>query len=395
MVVIGIEMRKSAWPLWLALGASALVAGVAEADKSAGGQAKVPAKQSSAKQSTTKQSTTKKGPAAAPKKAGFAFPQDHFEAYLWASSNLEEKNYDLLEKGAAYWRKNKAQSAVGYWRLNSFYEGLSDLPGSDEDNIAHMNALRAWIKKTPLSVTPRIALAEALRSWAWEARGSGYANTVSAADWKLFKERLAEAHQVLDEAKKLDAKCPQWWSSMQGVALGEKWPADAYEALYNEAIAFEPDYFEYYYKKMNQLLPRWYGEKGDAERFCLTAANAMGGEKGDILYARLVGKFYELEQSRFPSPSISFFKLDKGFLALAKQYPKNIALRVRWVKLSGVTGVVSSAEIRKKRMRGLFAELEKLAPGKDEEWREELEYLRDWVFQAPADEAPAEGVNAI
>ncbi len=58
----------------------------------------------------------------------------------------------------------------------------------------------------PDSITARVALAGSWVGYAADARGDGYADTVSQENWKLFKERVANAHNELIEAKKLEQK---------------------------------------------------------------------------------------------------------------------------------------------------------------------------------------------
>ena len=98
----------------------------------------------------------------------------------------------------------------------------------------------------PSSVTARIALAGAYANYAWEARGSDYADTVTKNGWKLFAQPIDKAKEILEEASTLKAKCPHWYVVMQRVALAESWDLARATALLDQAVAFEPDYYYYY-----------------------------------------------------------------------------------------------------------------------------------------------------
>ena len=74
---------------------------------------------------------------------------------------------------------------------------------------------------------------------------------------------------------------------MQRVALAETWDLPREQALFAQAVAFEPSYYYYYRQHAHYLEPQWYGAEGDAQRFAAQAADAVGGPKGDILYFQI------------------------------------------------------------------------------------------------------------
>ena len=57
------------------------------------------------------------------------------------------------------------------------------------------------MEQNPNSLAARYGLAQSLISWAWEARGFGWASDVTEEGGKLFKERLLMARSVLDPIK--------------------------------------------------------------------------------------------------------------------------------------------------------------------------------------------------
>src|SRR5256885_14723409 len=87
----------------------------------------------------------------------------------------------------------------------------------------------------PRSITAHVAHADFLTDYAWHARGSGFANTVTKEGWRLFSERLAKAQQLLDESVDFEPKCPMWWLARMTLARGQSWSWDDYERLFQEA----------------------------------------------------------------------------------------------------------------------------------------------------------------
>ncbi|HYX48316.1 MAG TPA: hypothetical protein VE843_01135, partial [Ktedonobacteraceae bacterium] len=81
-------------------------------------------------------------------------------------------------------RVAKTRMSGGVWKLHVLYSAyeLPVLPPqnpTEEDWEKLITALRHWTKENPKSITARVALAEVYMDYAWVARGSGYANTIS------------------------------------------------------------------------------------------------------------------------------------------------------------------------------------------------------------------------
>ena len=113
------------------------------------------------------------------------------------------------------------------WKIHLLYAGLvKPLPGkvhaTENDWQALLAELQQWVNQKPKSVTAHIALASAYMDYAWLARGSGYADTVSSSGWNQFDSRVAKANQLLDDADALVSKTglPQHSSASRRRELG-------------------------------------------------------------------------------------------------------------------------------------------------------------------------------
>jgi hypothetical protein len=235
---------------------------------------------------------------------------------------LKQEKFADLDCLADAARAGKTRFSGGGWKLRNIYIGLdSPQPGhpTQEDWLRHMELVQLWGKRNPSSVAAPIALAESYASYAWDARGDGFSNSVSESGWKLFGERMAKAKAILDENSALASKCPDWYITMQKVAQGQSWELPQATALLEQAIKFEPEYSYYYRIYANYLLPKWSGEDGDASRFAEEAANRLGGQAGDILYFQIAEAIacgcQEPEFNHFSWP-----RLQSGFAALEKKY---------------------------------------------------------------------------
>jgi TolA-binding protein len=269
---------------------------------------------------------------------------------------LAAGNFAELDRIAAQLRSSKAQCANGVWHLRCFYDGfamLSDfLPETAwTDRIA---TFQAWIKQYPDSITPRIALASVWDEWAWRARGGDYASDVPRKGWELFEERIKESAKVLEEARHLEEKCPGWWDLSQRIALAQSWDRARYNRLFADATYFDPLYTGFYTSMNNYLLPRWFGKPGECAAFAEQAANELGGEEGDILYARLVWRLHSMDTIKMGSitdgAGASWPRVRKGMEAILRRYPNSIAAASELCYLSCQHG-------ERERMRQLFVQI--------------------------------------
>jgi hypothetical protein len=199
----------------------------------------------------------------------------------------QEKFKELDEFGSAA-RSSKARFAGGGWLLYTFYIGVAHpRDNTDEGWQALIARLQRWKAASPQSISASVALASAYVSWAWKARGTGVAETVSADAWPLFEERIHQAKAILIEAWELPEKCPEWFDVMQMVARAEGWDKNRANELLAKAIALEPEYYYNYEEHAQFLLPQWYGEEGEAARFAADISDKIGGKQGDIIYFRI------------------------------------------------------------------------------------------------------------
>lgn len=202
--------------------------------------------------------------------------------------DLVRKDYDALEKAAREDRSPATRVGGGSWRVWAYYDGVDTPPlgasASDDDWKAQVDAVKAWVAARPDSSAARIALAGVYDSFGSEARGGGYADTVSSDGWRLYNERLGMAASTLVDAAKLKDKSPYWYSLMFDVALAQGWDKSQAKVLMDSAIAFQPSYYHVYRQYANYLLPKWYGEQGEAQAFAEQVSTQLGGQQGEFVY---------------------------------------------------------------------------------------------------------------
>jgi hypothetical protein len=284
--------------------------------------------------------------------------------------------FDELEKIAQDVRTAKAKFGNGSWKIVRFYDSLECRMSEPESMwLLHDRIHRDWIAKKPESITAKLAYADFLCSFAWHARGYGYASSVTREGWKLFRERLAAAHVIVDDVRKMDEKDPYRGVVALTVALGEGAEKRKFEAILGEAHAGEPLFWGYFTKRAVSLLPRWYGEPGEWEAFAMKASDRPDGLGAEI-YARIVLALDEYHDNVFKETEASWPKTREGLELMLKRYPDSLEFVNEAARLATLAQDRETAKAMFDRLDGSCV---------PSVWNGEKEYLAavKWL-QAPA-----------
>jgi len=227
--------------------------------------------------------------------ASSAKPTETEDAYgARINEFLVQEDFAQLEKIGRENRTERSRLVGGMWKTYAFYEDLGNAFAMEQESAAFYDQqiarTKKWIAAYPDSTTPRLALAHLYLNYGSFARGTGLANTVSEAQWNQLNTLSAKAKAVLLEASNLKEKDPGWYYAMQVIALNEGWDKASARELFDQATAFEPDYYHFYKQYANYLLPRWYGEPGDVTAFAEEVAKRVPEPQGSILYFYIISR---------------------------------------------------------------------------------------------------------
>ena len=247
---------------------------------------------------------------------------------------LGKADYDALEKRAEMALKEQQLFRNGDWKLDHFYDALgSGLRKEAKDWAAREKALEAWLVAKPASVTAHIARADFYTSYGWDARGFGYADTVTNEGWRLLRERLTQADTILKQVESPAPRDPHYWRVYQTVALGLDWAPAEHDRIFERGVAVNPGYFPLYFGQANHLLQRWGGQPGEFEKFVMDATKIPGGP-GVEVYARLAWKFDNYHEHLFRDTGLQWAVAKEGFEALRKRYPEAVDILSHYAILS-------------------------------------------------------------
>lgn len=243
-----------------------------------------------------------------------------------AYRSLLDRRFAELNAMADRLTTSKARLPDGRWKLNFVISGLTNqLPERDAKAWAsRLQLVEEWLAESPNNATPYLAKAALLIAYAWDARGSGYASTVKDSDWPIFRQRIAQARQVLEKSASISKRSPLWYENMQSIATAQSWSEDEFLRLFREGVSKEPTYYFLYFSAANYLLPRWHGSAVRLSEFTDEAVRATESKEGQTLYARIYWSLlWALQDSTFSPGYADWPRMRRGFEDIVRVYPDN------------------------------------------------------------------------
>ncbi|MEP6686328.1 MAG: hypothetical protein ABJB22_06075 [Verrucomicrobiota bacterium] len=250
--------------------------------------------------------------------------------------HLDREDFETIEVLGRELQESRERFIDGGWLLDALFLGFkldSDAPNEIYEKRAQV--ITHWRARYPGSMLPILAEVAFHVDTAWKWRGIGFAPTVSKEGWKNFKHELAAARQILEDHPEAKA-APAYFNEMHRIAVGQHWPRKPYFELFSEAISREPEYYGFYISAARYLLPRWYGKKGEWEKFAEEQRGKRGGTEGDILYTRIAWAMEPYYRNHlFDKTAVSWETMAAGFAALMQQHPdsrflKNVYAHFAW-----------------------------------------------------------------
>jgi hypothetical protein len=257
----------------------------------------------------------------------------------------------LLDQAGKYLAQTAADPTVSRSELVDLFGVLTDASKSikGDGKTAWLAAYEPLIKTLPdqgllLTLQARFSV-----DYAWEARGSGYANTVKAEGWELFGERLDLAVQAGEAAFAADPHNPEVCLIMMTAELGRGKGIAELDKWFNRAVAADPGCSAAYDAKLQYLEPKWYGNTVDDmitfAREASSAAVAAGqwdaGVPLIIVAAHLDASHYRdgspksVPQTRYFRGNETVWKdIQAVYPEYIKRYPDSLYHRSRYAQLA-------------------------------------------------------------
>jgi hypothetical protein len=235
----------------------------------------------------------------------------------------EDYTWQQIEAILEQLRKDRPQRPQALDDLESWYRFLSTAYFTNSMSVdEHLAVLKSWRDELPNSPTPLVVLAKFYISYAWEARGSGFAFTVTEEGWQLFHERISKAQELLDEAVALGPQDGEAYALLVTIAKAEGLSVELARSFVDAGRKIDPSYGEIYIAMAENLLPRWHGEPGDIQEFAKEISELVSGDDGLDAYGQIAYRINQYEPDQLFYGGYDRRRLAKAAEVLARRYPQ-------------------------------------------------------------------------
>jgi tetratricopeptide (TPR) repeat protein len=150
--------------------------------------------------------------------------------------------------------------------IQEVYEACTELLDAVKVNRQQFEEYYFLLEKPLFANWSNEALAHLVKgdfyiSYAWKARGTGYAYTVTEEAAKLFEARLALAEKALEKAWSIDPTIDTIPLRMMTVELGQGKGRERMELWFKRVMQLNPNCYQACSHKLYYLEPKWYGTK--------------------------------------------------------------------------------------------------------------------------------------
>lgn len=220
-------------------------------------------------------------------------------AGLREAKALHGRDYERLEQSYAR-AAAETVTILTTPRLEDFFGTFKASAGATDNDWQSLgDAIDAWHQARPDSKAAVLAQAHLHIEHAHAARGTVWASQVPAENWKIFHQRLAEAQRLLDENQGSLFNEVEFHYLLARIKAPFGAPFDGMLRHIGRLRELSPNYWPAYDLAANYLLERWGARPGELEAYARAAADTLGGEDGDILYARMLGHACYMDEDRF------------------------------------------------------------------------------------------------
>jgi membrane associated rhomboid family serine protease len=255
-------------------------------------------------------------------------------------------DYATLDRWMAQSADSIADLSDGTSTLEGIVAGLTTL--FDYGPLEILPALGRtadWQQRVPNSIYPTLIQSLIFQSWAWGARGTGYANTISPQAWAIFAQRTEMSATGLREIVERANTNPLWYELSLRVGLDQAQPLEDLRSIFKRGVTEEPDYWPLYRNMLRILMPRWGGSYDDVNRFIHGESSSVMSGRDFAKYARLYWTYSSLEDDDAPlfSGSLATWStMKEGFEQLQRQHPTSDVILNAYAKFACMAGDTES-----------------------------------------------------
>jgi membrane associated rhomboid family serine protease len=190
-----------------------------------------------------------------------------------------------------------------------------------------------WRRRVKGSVFADLIEAMAFEEWAYSARGTGAADTISSQNMVLYAYRTEMAAAALLEIKDRAASYPLWYSLSLDVGVDQANDRDKAKeqlrAVFDQGVKIAPNYRTLYRRMLRILMPRWFGSHEEVDKFINEIYAQTAPTRGYERYTELYSMYAQMEGDDldlFGDTPAFWSGIRRGFYGLVKRYPTSDAI---------------------------------------------------------------------
>ncbi len=192
--------------------------------------------------------------------------------------------------------------------------------------------LRRWSERAPQSAVVAVLRGVYHHGLAWDARGSGFANTVGKTRFEIFNEQMRLCVQAIKPALEQEHPSTRAFMLVFDAAMSLNQPLETVKRFHSQMMETPAQWSPPAHTAVVlYLLPRWHGGPGDSERYISAVADRLGGDRGDAMYTHLmlyVAQFYPRNEPASNHLDIDLNRVLKGLSgAVGVTSPKPAVMR--------------------------------------------------------------------
>ncbi|MDB5534500.1 MAG: hypothetical protein JWO28_2815 [Hyphomicrobiales bacterium] len=243
---------------------------------------------------------------------------------------LHNKQYDDLDRLFEDARDPTALTAAGGWKLRAYHRGIEPYFEARTDPTELLAERQKWKEHSPHSAAAALAEVYYWIGYAWYAHGSGYANSVTEDGWRLMRERLVTAHDLLIKSAPVASGSPEFYRLHIDLASAMGAPKEKIREAFREAAKKFPTYYALYSVTAQGLMPKSGGSWAMLDDFAKEAIELTKETEGTSFYTRIYMSVAEAERANtdiFRDTQASWPMIKKGFEDLEARFPYSAWIR--------------------------------------------------------------------
>jgi membrane associated rhomboid family serine protease len=234
-------------------------------------------------------------------------------------------DYERLESLMNQYMGNLGDLPDGSSSYEGLVGGLTDLFGfGGLDPQIAFGHTADWRRRIKGSVMSDLVEAMFFSEWAYAARGTGYANSVSSQNMALYAHRTEMAAAGLAEVADRAANNPLWYSLSLEVGLDQAKDKTELREIFDQGFAKVPDYRPLYRRMLRVLMPRWGGSYREVDDFINSVYDKTAAQRSYERYAELYSSYAWAEGDEldlFRDTSAIWSSMSMGYVGLVKRHP--------------------------------------------------------------------------